>query len=310
MMGKIDSAKEILIAFGLPEKQQNDRSARTLIALANLKRNSSWNQAESKPMTIHEIIEFIKQYYKFVYAENSRETIRRQTIHQFEQAGIVIRNIDDPYRPTNSPLTNYSLSQESLEVIKSYKSQDWEDKVSEYLEKIGTLTDKYHKKRKALHIPISIKNKDFTLSPGKHNELQVKIKEKFVPLFAPGAVLLYMGDTSLKHLFIDTKNIKKLNIDITQHGKLPDIVLYLEERDWLYLIEAVTSHGPVSHTRVVQLQELLKNNTSHKIYISAFPDFKTFLKYAKDIAWDTDIWIAERPEHMIHYNGNKFLKPL
>lgn len=119
-----------------------------------------------------------------------------------------------------------------------------------------------------------------------------------------------MGDTSLKHLFIDTKNIKKLNIDITQHGKLPDIVLYLEERDWLYLIEAVTSHGPVSHTRVVQLQELLKNNTSHKIYISAFPDFKTFLKYAKDIAWDTDIWIAERPEHMIHYNGNKFLKPL
>lgn len=184
-MGKIDSAKEILIAFGLPEKQQNDRSARTLIALANLKRNSSWNQAESKPMTIHEIIEFIKRYYKFVYAENSRETIRRQTIHQFEQAGIVIRNVDDPYRPTNSPLTNYSLSQESLEVIRSYKSQDWEDRVSEYLEKIGTLTEKYHKKRKALNMPISIKNKNFKLSPGKHNELQITIIEEFIPLFAP-----------------------------------------------------------------------------------------------------------------------------
>ncbi|OPX24919.1 MAG: hypothetical protein B1H05_04435 [Candidatus Cloacimonas sp. 4484_140] len=309
-MGKIESAKEILVAFGLPEQQQNDRSARTLIALANLKRNSSWNKAESKPMTIHEIIEFIKHYYKFEYAENSRETIRRQTIHQFEQAGIVIRNVDDPSRPTNSPLTNYSLTPESLEVIKSYKSQDWENRISEYLKKIGTLTEKYHKKRKALHVPISINGKDFKLSPGKHNELQIKIYEKFGPLFAPGAVLLYMGDTTLKHLFIDTENIKKLNIDITQHGKLPDIVLYLEERDWLYLIEAVTSHGPVSHTRFVQLKKLLNKNKSHKIFISAFPDFKTFLKYAKDIAWDTDIWIADRPEHMIHYNGNKFLKPL
>ncbi len=309
-MGKIESAKSILIALGLPEQQQNDRSARTLIALADLKKNSSWNQAGRKPKTIHEIIEFIKKYYKFAYAENSRETIRRQTIHQFEQAGIVVRNADDSRKPTNSPLTNYSLTEESLDVIRSFKSNDWEDSVSKYLENIGTLSEKYQGKRKAWRIPVSVNGKEFKLSPGKHNELQIEIYKKFAPLFAPGAVLLYMGDTKLKNLIINTEYLKKLKIDIIQHGKLPDIVLYHEERKWLYLIEAVTSHVPVSHTRLIQLNDLLKSNISHKIYVSAFLDFKTFLKYAKDIAWETEIWIAERPDHMIHFNGNKFLKPM
>ncbi len=309
-MGKIESAKIILIALGLPVQQQNDRSARTLIALANLRKNSSWNQANNEPKTIHEIIEFIKEYYGFVYAENSRETIRRQTLHQFEQAAIVVRNADDSTRPTNSPLTNYSLTKECLEVIRSYKSDDWAYKVSKYLENIGTLSEKYQGKREALRIPVSVNGMEFKLSPGKHNELPIEIYKKFAPLFAPGAVLIYMGDTKLKNLIIDTEYLKKLKIDIIQHGKLPDIVLYHEERKWLYLIEAVTSHGPVNHTRLIQLNDLLKSNKSHKIYVSAFLDFKTFLKYAKDIAWDTEIWIAERPDHMIHFNGNKFLKPM
>ena len=129
-MGKVDDAKRILLAYGLPEKQQNERSARTLLALADLKKNSSWKNAKNTPKIIHEIIEFISKYYDFEYAENSRETIRRQTIHQFEQAGIVVRNVDEPSRPTNSPNTNYSLTDEALQVIRTYKSDQWEDAVT------------------------------------------------------------------------------------------------------------------------------------------------------------------------------------
>jgi len=309
-LGKVDDAKRILLAYGLPEKQQNERSARTLLALADLKKNSSWKNAKNTPKIIHEIIEFISKYYDFEYAENSRETIRRQTIHQFEQAGIVVRNVDEPSRPTNSPNTNYSLTDEALQVIRTYKSDQWEDAVTEYLENVGALSDKYNKKRKAHRIPIVIRDEEFQLSPGKHNDLQKKIYEDFGPIFAPGAILLYMGDTAHKHLWIDTEYLKKLNIDITQHDKLPDVVLYLEERNWLYLIEAVTSHGPVNPKRMMELEKMLESADVDTVYVSAFLDFQTFLKHASDIAWETEIWIAERPNHMIHFNGDKFLKPL
>lgn len=308
-MSKIEDAKEILIALGLPKKQQNDRSARTLLALANIKKHSSWKDATNHPKIIHEIIEYISKNYDFEYAENSRETIRRQTIHQFEQGGIVLRNADDPSRPTNSPLTNYSLTKEVLKVIKAFNSKRWEEEVSNFLENVGMLSDKYNKRRKAHRIPIVIRDKEFKLSPGKHNKLQKSIYDKFGPIFAPGSILLYMGDTAKKHLWIDTKYLEKLNIDITSHDKLPDVVLYYKEKNWLYLIEAVTSHGPVTPKRRIEIEKMLENTNVKRIYVSAFLDFKTFLEHAKDIAWETEIWIAERPNHMIHYNGDKFLKP-
>ena len=305
-MSKLNDAKSILIAFNLPVKQQNDRSARVLLALSNIKKNSSWKKAKNTPIRIHDIIDFISKYYDFQYAENSRETIRRQSIHQFEQAGIVIRNIDDPGRPTNSGLTVYSLTDEALTVIQKFKSPDWDKSIQSFNYHIKSTIEKYRKIREFKLIPILISGKRFTLSPGKHNKLQKDIIEKFASRFAPGSQLVYLGDTANKSLHLDNDLCNRLTIDITHHDKLPDVVLYLEKKNWLLLIEAVTSHGPVSEKRFIEISEMLEKCSAQKIFISTFPDFKVFLKHVSEIAWETEVWIADNPDHMIHFNGDKF----
>ena len=107
----------------------------------------------------------------------------------------------------------------------------------------------------------------------------------------------------------EKEKLENIGIPITEHGKLPDVVIYDEAKNWLYLIEAVTSHGPMSPKRITELEEFLKGCNAGKIYVSAFPDFSEFKKHTNDIAWDTEVWIMEFPEHMIHFNGDRFLGP-
>lgn len=101
----------------------------------------------------------------------------------------------------------------------------------------------------------------------------------------------------------------KLGIPVSEHGKFPDVILYDSKKKWLFLIEAVTSHGPVSPKRQFELEKLFEKCKAGKIYVTAFLDFAAYKKYAKDIAWETEVWIAETPSHMIHLNGDKFLGP-
>ena len=307
-MSKIDEAKEILTALELPLKQQNDRSARVLLAMADVKTNTPWKNATNRLIRIHDIIEFIAEHYDFRYAENSRETIRRQSIHQFEQAGIVVRNPDNPQRPTNSGLTVYSLTPEVLAVIRTFGKRTWKASLKHFLANVDSLVERYQKERSFHLISVVIRGKEFKLSPGKHNILQKGIVEMFAPRFAPDSTLLYFGDTAQKHLYLDEEYCQRLKIDITQHDKLPDVILYQAERNWLYLIEAVTSHGAVSSKRVIELQEMLKASSVVPIFVSAFPDFRTFVKYASEIAWETEVWVADNSDHMIHFNGEKFLQ--
>lgn len=308
-MGKIDEAIEILKAFGLPKKQQNERSGRTLCALADIKETTPWSSAKSKLLRVHDIMQFISQHYGFTYAENSRETIRRQTIHQFEQARIVDRNPDNPSRPTNSGKTVYAIARESLAVIQSYGKPSFTDKLKRFIKEHGTLSEKYEKKREFHKVPIKIKGKDFYMSPGKHNKLQKEVLDNFAQRFTKGTILLYIGDTARKHFWLDKEKLQSLKIPVTKHDKLPDIVLYEEDRKRVFLIEAVTSHGPVSSKRHYEIENVLKDCPAEKIYVSAFPDFKTYLKYARDIAWETEVWISENPDHLIHYDGEKFISP-
>ena len=159
-------------------------------------------------------------------------------------------------------------------------------------------------------VPIKLQNgRILQLSPGEHNEVQAAIVEEFASRFAKGSVLLYLGDTENKDLYVDKDKLESIGIPITEHSKLPDIVIYNEPKNWLYLIEAVTSHGPMSPKRVVELEKFLNKCNAGKIYVSAFPDFSEFKKHTKNIAWDTEVWIMEFPDHMIHFNGDRFLGP-
>jgi len=164
--------------------------------------------------------------------------------------------------------------------------------------------------RKARRHSVTVTNgTTLKLSPGKHNQLQAAVLAEFAPRFAPGALLVYFGDTAQKNLYVNAERLKTLHVSITEHDKLPDIVLHDENRQWLFLIEAVTSHGPMTPKRVVELQKMFTRSDVGCVYVSAFPDLAEFRRHLKQIAWETEVWIAEMPEHLIHFNGDRFLGP-
>jgi len=310
-MSKIEEAQAILKELGLPEAQQNEISAYTLLALGNLKEKDKWSSAFKQSHGVSKgIMAFISQYYGRNYAPNTRETFRRQVLHQFVQAGIADYNPDIPDLPVNSPRAHYAISEIALETIRTYKTKKWKKSVKQFINQIGELKEMYNKNRNMSHVPVKLSDgKELLLSPGKHNEVQAEIVEEFASRFAIGSILLYLGDTENKDLHVDKEKLESIGIPITEHSKLPDVVIYDESKNWLYLIEAVTSHGPMSPKRVVELEKFLKRCKAGKIYVSAFPDFSEFKKHTNNIAWETEVWIMEFPEHMIHFNGDRFLGP-
>jgi len=309
-MSKQQEALKILRALGLPRAQQNERSALTLLALAGLGPRGSWANAQKPLLRIWDIIGFMREKYGKDYAANSRETIRRQTVHQFEQARLVDRNPDDPSHPTNSGNNCYSLSDAATAVLKTYGTAAFGRAVDKFVQRFGQLEQAYSKRRDLRKVKLELPTgATVKLSPGKHNALQVAVVEQFGPRFAPGAKLLYLGDTAKKHVVCAADELKKLSIGITQHDKLPDIVLYHAEKNWLFLIEAVTTHGPVTPKRHAEMETMLARCPAERVYVTAFLDKADFRRYAGDIAWETEVWIAEMPDHMIHFNGPKFLGP-
>ncbi|MED4016285.1 BsuBI/PstI family type II restriction endonuclease [Sutcliffiella cohnii] len=309
IVGRENEAMDVLVQLGLPRKQQNQRSALTLLALLNLKENDQWSNAEKRNLRVVDIMDFMAEHYDKRYAPNSRETIRRQTIHQFEQANLIERNPDDPSRPTNSGNTVYAVTDEFLSVARSYGSEEWTNTLNWFKGIFSTLTEKYERKRNINRVPIQIKD-DIVLylSAGEHNILQKHIVEDFAAIFAQGSELLYLGDTANKSLVNEQEKLEKLNIPLA-HDKLPDVILYDETKNWIYLIEAVTSHGPISDKRYYELEKMFERCPAGKVYVTAFPDIKTFKTYADDIAWETEVWFADMPEHMMHLNGDRFMGP-
>ena len=310
-MSKIEEAKRILKELGLPAAQQNEISAYTLLAICGLSPKDKWNNASRKSLKVTKgIMAFVLSTYKKEYAPNTRETFRRQVLHQFVQARIADLNPDNPRLPVNSPNAHYAITQEALDVIQKFGTKGWKPSVQHFKSTVGDLSKRYKRERERTLIPVTLSNgKTIKLSPGKHNELQEAIVRQFAPRFTNGGSILYLGDTAKKNLYVDAKKLKELNIPIDQHSKLPDVVIFDEKKHWLFLIEAVTSHGPVSPTRILELEEFLKNCTAGKIYVTAFLDFTEFKKHSNNIAWETEVWLADTPDHMIHFNGDKFMGP-
>ena len=171
------------------------------------------------------------------------------------------------------------------------------------------LIDIYASKKKMTMMSVHINEADFQFSTGKHNELQKAIIEEFAPRFAPNSEYLYVGDTIEKDLVKNVDKLTELGFEITLHDKMPDVVLYREDKNWIYFVESVTSVGPMDSKRILELIEMTKNVTAGKIFVTAFLDFKTYKRFSETLAWETEVWIAEMPEHMIHLNGDKFLGP-
>lgn len=310
-MSRLTDSLSILRDLGLPDAQQNERSALTLLALAGMGPRTLWSDVSRPLLRIVDIMEWMRTKFKKDYAPNSRETIRRQTIHQFEQARLIDRNPDKPSRPTNSGGTAYQLTQEAAAVLQTFgRGQAYKDACTAFVSSHGELSDRYAKTRNLNKVPVTLPDGSMVvLSPGQHNELQCKVVQEFASRFAPGAKLVYLGDTANKRLLVDTETLSRLAIPELNHDKLPDVVLVDWARNWLLLIEAVTSHGPISAKRHAELEEMLSDCPLGRVYVTAFLDISTFKQYVSDIVWESEVWIADCPDHMIHFNGHRFLGP-
>jgi len=307
---RIAEAIDILGQFGLPRAQINERTAYCLLALLNVTPDRAWCDSESPLVGITPMMDFAHEHYGKKYAPNTRETFRRFSMHQMVQAGIALYNPDEPDRPTNSPKAVYQISPAAIAVIKSYGGRKWVENLTAFKNAASTLAAQYAKERQMDMVQVKIrKGLRVTLSPGKHNDLIRAIIEEMAPRFLPGATLMYIGDTGEKWGFFDSELAAQIGLSVEEHGKMPDVVLWLSDKKWLVLVESVTSHGPVDSKRRIELAELFASAKGDRVYISAFPDKRTFARFASDVAWETETWVADNPTHMVHFNGDKFLGP-
>lgn len=306
----LEAAQQIIVSLGLPRAQQNERSALCLLALLNLSPGKPWAKAEAPLIGITPIMDWAREHYAKDYAPNTRETVRRQTMHQFVDAGIALYNPDDPNRPVNSPKAVYQIEPAALTLLRSFGSAAWRDNLNVYLTERETLVTQYAREREQLRIPVRIaRDKSITLSSGEHSELLRAIIEDFAPRFAPGSALIYAGDTGDKWGYFDEALLTGVGVNVDAHGKMPDVVLHYRKENWLLLVEAVTSHGPVDGKRHAELTELFSGARAGLVYVTAFPNRAVMARYLAEIAWETEVWIANSPSHLIHFDGERFLGP-
>lgn len=307
---KIADALQILSELGMPRAQRNDRSALCLLALLNLTPEKNWARAASPLVGITPMIEFAREHYGKKYAPNTRETFRRQTIHQLMAAGIALYNPDDPGRAVNSPKAVYQIEPDTLALLRTFGTARWTNNVERYLKTRQTLAARYAKERDMKKLPVKLATGEtIRISPGGHSELIKAIIEEFAPRFVPGGVLVYAGDTGDKWGYLDKVMLTNIGVEVDGHGKMPDVVLYYPERDWLLLVESVTSHGPVDGKRHEELEKLFAASSAGLVYVTAFPSRSLMARYLGEIAWETEVWCADAPSHLIHFNGARFLGP-
>lgn len=307
----ISEAIDILTALGIPvdneTERRRERIAMAFLAVAGV--TEHWAQATDEHLLkTRDIIEFYNQHFEENISRGSYDDIRRKDLEHIVISGIVLNQSSNPNAATNDPTRGYSLSPEISQLICHYGTRKWHDLLRIYLENKTTLKEKLERKRSLEKISVRFSNgRELTLSAGQHNLLQKQIIEEFLPRYGKNSQILYLGDTTQKQLYCNDIQLRQLQFFELSHETLPDIIAYDSKSNWLYVIEAVHSSGVIDELRLLKLQELTKNCTAEIIYITAFLNRTEFRKWAGQIAWETEVWIADNPDHLIHFNGHKFL---
>lgn len=308
---RIVEALTILKAVGMPSEQLNDRTAICLLALLDLPPKRSWTEAKNPMLGIRAILDFAREKLARNYAENTRESVRKYSVKQLVSAGVLLHNPDMPERAVNSSDNCYQVEEHALALLRQFGSKTWDGSLETYLAARETLAAQYARVRDLHRVPIKVKGRQkITISAGDHSDLIRSIIEDFGSLFVPGGELVYVGDTGTKWGYFDQELLASLGVEVGHHGKMPDVVIYYREKNWLILAEAVTSSGPVDGGRHTELAELFKDSKAGLVYVTAFPDRgEIFRKFLAVVAWETEVWCASDPTHLVHFNGIRFLGP-
>lgn len=311
----INSTLYILDCFGIPLDSTPRRLERMAIAflasgdiktLDDFKTIKDWNSGYS--LKTRDIINFVNKHFNEKIRLGSYDDIRRKDLKLLTIAEVVLRS--SPNSATIDSTRGYSINPTYAELIKNFGAKEWEKTVSEKLKNIEPLSQKLKRARTIQKIDVFLPSGyKLSFSAGEHNDLQKAIIEEFLPRYGYGAEVLYVGDTTDKYLYLDKEKLVTLKFFEISHEELPDVIAYSEKKNWLYLIEAVHSLGPISEIRLLQLQELTKDCTAEIIYVTAFLTRQKFRQFMTEIAWETEVWIADNLDHLVHFNGDKFLGP-
>ena len=302
---RIQEARHLLTQLNFDAERSNERSALVLLALLGLTPDTAWADAANPRLRTVEIMAWLRTYYGKDYKPNTRETIRRFTLHQFADALLVEQNPDQPDRPVNSPKWCYQIHPRALSLLRSVGERAFEQHLREYLIEVPGLRDTYARARDLQRIPVTLPDGSaVTLSPGGQNLLLKQMVEDFCGYITPGGHVLYVGDADTKWAVFQQEALASLGVTVDQHGKMPDLVVHMPDKKWLVLMEAASSHGPVDAKRHRELAALFAASTAGLVYVSCFPSREEMRRYLSQIAWETD-----HPTHLIHFNGERFLGP-
>jgi hypothetical protein len=307
---KLAETVAILTALQFDPRQKNETAAYSLLALLDLHPEISWAEAQAPLRGITPVIDFIAEAYGVRYAPNTRETIRDDAVKFFVEAGLLLRNPDDPNRPTNSGKTVYQIEPSALALLRTFGTKGWTPALGKYLASRESLKHEIARKRDLARVPVTLPDgSKVALSPGGQNPLIKAIIEQFCPAFAPGGVVIYIGDTENKFVHLEVEGLKSLGVALDSAAKIPDVIVHYTAKNWLLLIEAVTSAGPVDGKRRKELKGLFAGCKAGLVFVTAFETRRTMQSFVSNIAWESEVWIAEDPDHMIHFNGERFLGP-
>lgn len=301
---------EALTALQLGPKQRNETAAYTLLALLDIGPDVPWAEAQAPLRGITPVIDFIAATYGVRYAPNTRETIRDDAVKYFVEEGLLLRNPDDPNRPTNSGKTVYQIEPSALALLRKVGTLEWQPALKQYLASRESLKHEIARKRNLARVPVTLPDgSQVALSPGGQNPLIKAIIENFCAAFAPGGEVIYIGDTENKFVHLETASLAALGVTMDSAAKIPDVIVHYTAKNWLLLIEAVTSAGPVDGKRRKELKNLFAGCKAGLVFVTAFENRRTMQSFVSHIAWESEVWIADDPDHMIHFNGERFLGP-
>jgi hypothetical protein len=311
----ITAALYLLDCFGIPldaTPRRLERMAMAFLACGDIKTISDIKNCKGLnsgySVKTRDIINFVNLHFNEKISSGSYDDIRRKDLKLPVLAGVVLQS--NPNSATNDSTRGYSLNPIYADLLRTFGAENWNEQVSQQLGTIESLHSKLKRERKIEKIGVMLPSgSTLSFSAGEHNKLQKLIIEEFLPRYGYGAEVLYVGDTADKYLHLDKNGLEQLKFFEISHEELPDIIAYSKEKNWLYLIEAVHSSGPISEIRLLQLKQLTKGCSADIVYVTAFLNKQKFRQFIAEIAWETEVWIAENPDHLVHFNGEKFLGP-
>ncbi len=317
---KILEAVEILGKLGIPlemytkrQWRRVERLALVLLTLGDIRPNTSWSEVKSKDdsvsITTRKIIEFINEHYSESMSKSSYDDFKRQeldllTHDSIVQPGFIERSA------VNDSRSGYAICPIHAEAIRKFGTNGWDIAAQGILAQKVSLRQQLNTTRSISTISIALPGGlELSFTPGKHNDLQKAIIEQFLPRYGYGCEVLYIGDSSDKYLHLNREKLLELKFSEPSHEELPDIIAFSEQKGWIYLIESVTSFGEISQFRKIELERITEDCINPIVFVTAFLNRATYRKYCANLAWETEVWIASDPDHLIHLNGPKFLGP-